>query len=80
MEPEGANAVNADEKNEGGVVIYVADADGRNRQEVTRVGFARRHTRNPHVSFDAQLEHEVGKARTAVRVHNELFGAAGELQ
>lgn len=75
MNPIGKN----DGKNEGGVVLYV-QSGSYGRQEVSRVGWIRRNTKNPDVSFEAQLKAEVAKAKQAISEMNELVSAAGVLQ
>lgn len=74
-EPLGSND---EEKNTGGIVIYLLN--GRQyRQEVSRVGYARQHTKNKKVDFEAQLEIELSKARFAVKILNEQLDGSGEL-
>ena len=55
-EPVGNNGQPEDEdpRNLGGMVISVTD--GRTTQEVSRVAYARRHSKNPKTSFDKQLK------------------------
>lgn len=81
LKPEGdRNAVNEDEKNEGGIVVQLLDTAGNYRQEVSRVGYARRHSRNPDVPFDDQLKTEWDKAKVACDLLNEqLLNAEGAL-
>lgn len=62
-EPEGKNTSGADELNEGGLILYLSS--NGSRQEVSRVAFVRRNSRNPSVSFDKQLAAEIEKARAA---------------
>lgn len=65
--------------NEGGMIVYVTNANGA-KQEVSRVGFVRRNSKNPKVPFDKQLRAEIDKARAAVGALNEQFVGTGELQ
>jgi hypothetical protein len=41
-------------ENMGGIVVYLSS--GSSKQEFARVGFIRRATKNPKVSFDAMLD------------------------
>lgn len=79
VKPEGKNPGGADDTNEGGMVLYLHDGSAHQRQEVSRVAFARRHSRNPDVPFKNQLDVEMEKARTAVGVLNEQLAGAGDL-
>lgn len=74
----GKNPGEQEERNEGGVVIYV-EANGR-REEVERVAFVRENSANPEVSFDDQVEATMAKARRAIAVVEELSANAGTLQ
>lgn len=81
LRPEGKNPGEQEERNEGGMVIELMDGDGYRRQEVSRVAFARRNSRNPDVGFEEQLRAEWAKANEAVGLLNEqLRGEAGALQ
>lgn len=78
VEPVEGNTTGVDEKNEGGMAVYLSNYGGA-KQEFSRVGFARRHTRNPSVSFRRQLEDERDKARDAITVLNEQCQNGGVL-
>jgi hypothetical protein len=85
VEPEGKNPGSTEVSdgrgaNEGGMVIFLAQpGQHRNRQEVARVAFERANSRNPDTEFHEQLEAEVHKARTAVRLLNETLTGDGML-
>lgn len=63
-------------KNTGGLVIYVTN--GASKDEVSRVGFIRRNTKNPRVTFEKQLDAELAKARKAAQKINELLAESSE--
>lgn len=69
---------NENKKNEGGLVIKLYHGS-HGMQEVSRVGYIRRNTKNPKVSFDDQLTAELDRARAALRLLNEQFNATGQL-
>jgi hypothetical protein len=82
IEPEGKNpglvdkakaAAGLGSEQVGGMVIYVTDG-GNVKNEVAAVGYIRKHTANPCVSFVKQLEAEVEKAQQACDKLNELLG------
>lgn len=73
--PEGRNGGG---KNEGGMVVYLVSAGGR--EEVERVAFDRANSKNPDVTYEDQLDMTVGKARKSIEVLAELTAGAGELQ
>jgi hypothetical protein len=91
-EPEGNNpgilgkakaaasmAVSGDEpENMGGMVIYLTN--GTSKEEVSRVGWIRRATKNPKTSFEKQLSKEVEKATASADTLNNLAKTAGVLQ
>jgi hypothetical protein len=86
-EPEGNNpglldkakaALSNQEGNTGGMIIYVTN--GTLKEEVSRVGFVRRNTKNPKTSFENQLRKELDKARTAATSINDLLDGSGDLQ
>lgn len=88
IEPEGKNpglldkaksAVKPEHGNTGGLVIYLTGDNGQNRQEVSRVGYVRRNTKNPKTSFEKQLAEELKKANAAVEALNSAAGD-GSLQ
>lgn len=62
---------NANYKNKGGLVVLLTD--GEHRHEVSRVSFTRRHSRNPEVAFDEQIQAEVAKAEEAAQIVNALL-------
>jgi hypothetical protein len=90
VQPEGKNGVlpsGADQpasgetvqgENQTGMVIYLVE--GGARREISRVGFARRNTKNPKVKFEDQLEKELAKARKSRDLLNSLAENAGVLQ
>lgn len=79
--PEGKNPGAEEGKNEGGFVIELALVGGGGaREEVTRVAFERANSSHPDVSFHDQLDHEMGKAKKAIEVLEELTADAGTLQ
>lgn len=63
--PKAGNETGTDERNEGGMVIYLAPNDTETRQEFSRVAFVRRNSSNPDASFERQLSVEISKARAA---------------
>lgn len=65
------------ERNEGGMIISVTN--GSVTQEVTRVAFVRRNSKNPKNTYEKQLKHEVGKARTSCELLNEQLSGIGTL-
>ena len=67
MEPEGKNE---DNRNEGAMIVYLTD--GSKREEHSAVAFARRHSRNPDLTFDEALERQAKQARAVARAKNEL--------
>lgn len=74
LDPIGRNPDTDDEaerepENMGGMVIYLEDADGR-REELSRVAFVRRASKNPDVSFEDQLDAELEKADMACAALN----------
>jgi hypothetical protein len=83
--PEGKNGEvgSAEAKNGGGLAIYLVPVDRSNvdlgKQEVSRVAFVRRNSKNPSVSLEAKLAEEVNKARVALKILNEQFDGTGEL-
>lgn len=79
LKPEGKNPGTDDEKNEGGMVVQLLDGAGNFRQEVTRVAYARRHSRNPDADFDEQLRIEWDKAKAACDLLNEQLMGDGAL-
>lgn len=54
--------------------MMVMLVSGQHREVIARVGFARRHTKHPDVSFPDQLRTEVDKARKARDAMVELLG------
>jgi hypothetical protein len=69
--PEGKNPSETG-KNQSGLIVYVWDGkdfDG-SKQEVSRVGWVRRNSKNPKTTFVRQLEKEVKKAQAACTVMN----------
>lgn len=72
-----ADADAVDDTNMGALVITLDDGSDHPRQEVCRVGYARRHTRNPDVAFGAQLAVSLDVAREAREVLNKLFADEG---
>jgi hypothetical protein len=61
-----------DVENTGGMIIYLSN--GQQKQELSRVAYIRRNSKNPEVKFQDQLAQEVTKAREAVKVLNEVAG------
>ena len=77
--PEGEEAPEGTQgTNQGGMIIYISGSDF-GRQEVARVAWVRRNSKNPDVPFADQLRAEVDKAKQAIDVINELTAGAGEL-
>lgn len=72
------SAVGAEPENLGGMAIYVTN--GVAKEEVCRVAWIRRASKNPKVSFEKAFEAEIKKARYAVKILNEQFDGAGELR
>lgn len=72
--PEGRNGGG---KNEGGMVIYLVSNAGR--EEVGRVAFERNNSSHPDVTYEDQLDIEIGKAQKTIEVVEELTRSAGEL-
>lgn len=62
--------------NVGGMVIYLIR--GGSKQEVSRVAWVRRNSKNPKTSFEKQFAAELDKARGAAATLNG-FGADGGL-
>jgi len=58
--------------NVGGVVVYVQRTNGNQREEVARVGFVRKTSENPKVSFKDQLDEIMAIASTTVETLNKL--------
>jgi hypothetical protein len=63
-------------ENMGGMVIFVTN--GSFKEEVSRVAWIRRASKNPDVDFATALQRELDKARESVKVLNDLQGN-GEL-
>lgn len=59
--------------------MVVKLTNGSHSEEVCRVGFARRNTKHPDVSFADQLRIEISKAREAVTILNDQLSPSGEL-
>jgi hypothetical protein len=66
------------EDNVGGLVIYLTN--GSSKQEVSRVAWIRRVSKNPDNKFEDQLATEINKAKAAAEVLNGSFDDSGELQ
>lgn len=64
-------------KNRGGLRVILTD--GVQEHEMSRVGFARRNSRNPGQSFEVQLQQELDKAYEAAATVNELHEELEEL-
>jgi hypothetical protein len=64
--------------NEGGMVVYVSDGASY-KQEVARVAWIRRHSKNPGKSFNEQLAMVVAAAREACDLLNGTLAGSGEL-
>lgn len=73
VEPEGkyADRPNDDGEGENRSCMVVRLTNGSHRQDVCRVGFARRNTKHPNVAFGEQLRAEIEKAREAVKILND---------
>lgn len=67
------------DENIGGMIVSVQNTQTGRKDEVSRVAFVRRASKNPKVAFKTQLDKEVAKAKDAVEVLNGLFTEAGEL-
>lgn len=65
-------------ENMGGVVIYLVN--GSTKQEVSRVAYIRRASKNPKVKFKDQLNTELDKAREALGVLNAKVDESGVLR
>lgn len=78
VEPRGDNDEDTPEKNHGGMVIYLQQGNGP-KQEVTRVAFARRNSKNPKDSFKVRMKREHAKAQEAADFLNEKAASAGAL-
>lgn len=74
MEPVEGNTSGTDEKNEGGVVVYLQNVSGSptEKREVSRVAYNRKNGSQPKVGFDKALIKEVEKARTTATMINSL--------
>lgn len=83
--PEGKHGEpgSSEAKNEGGMAIYLVPTAAtdveRQKQEVSRVAFIRRNSKNPSVTLEAKLDEEMLKARVALKILNEQFDGTGEL-
>lgn len=71
-------AANENDQNKGGIIVYMVN--GHVRQEVSRVAFIRRESKNPDIAFADQLRTEVAKAKTAIAMVNGLLDESGELR
>lgn len=58
-----------DGSNVGGMIIFIVN--GATKQEVSRVAWIRRNSKNPSTSFEKQLQAELDKARASVKILNE---------
>lgn len=65
--------------NIGGIIIYLVGEDGV-KEELSRVAFVRRNSKNPDTPFKDQLRIEVEKAHAACEELNGLFENQGVLQ
>jgi hypothetical protein len=71
LEPKGANP-DGEGRNTGGLVVSITD--GTKTEELSRVAFVRRHSKNPTKTFKAQLKAEIEKAEEAAGALNNLIG------
>lgn len=69
-EPVAANPSKTD-GNEGGLIIKLRRGEDE-EFETTRVGYARRNSKNPDTLFEDQLKIEMGKADMAAEILNDL--------
>jgi hypothetical protein len=73
MDPDGDD----DEgRNEGAMKVLLVN--GSFREEVSRVGFVRRNSKNPDAEYAEQLAKEYDKAQASLRVLNEQFQSSGQ--
>jgi peptide subunit release factor 1 (eRF1) len=79
--PEGKTEYrNPDEEygvNMGAMRVLLVNGDFRD--EVSRVGFVRRNTKNPDTGYKEQLHKEVDKARASVEILNDQLAGSGEV-
>lgn len=80
--PEGKYADRKDDEgedeNRSAMIVALVD-EGATKQEVCRVGFVRRNTKHPDVSFQDQLTESLGTARAAAQILNEQLAGDGDL-
>lgn len=74
---EGSDETAEQGANMGGMIVLLTN--GSARQEVSRVAFIRRNSKHPEVSFQAQLDAEISKAKAAADTMNGLV-SDGSLQ
>lgn len=80
--PEGkyADRPNDDGEGENRSCVIVRLTNGTYTEDICRVGFARRNTKNPDVSFGEMLDRMITSARKAVVLLNEQFALEEGLQ
>lgn len=78
VRPEGKNPGSEEGRNEGGMVVSLKGSNG-GMEEIQRVAWVRENSTNPRVTFAAQLDDVMAKAKKAVEVLDELTADAGTL-
>lgn len=80
--PEGkyADRPNDDGEGENRSCVIVRLTNGSHTEDVCRVGFARRNTKNPDVSFGDMLDRMIANARKAADLLNEQLAPQDGLQ